>query len=638
MCGICGVYHFDRERQASRQVLQTMAYALRHRGPDDEDYRIFGPAGFAHKRLSIIDLSEAGRQPMTNEDGTLWIILNGEIYNYLEIRQQLVQRGHQFRSYSDTEVILHLYEDEGPACVTKLNGMFSFVIWNEKDRSLFAARDHFGIKPFYYAIHDNTFIFGSEIKSLLMYGSLEPEIDPNGLADYLTFQFTLGDKTLFHNIKKLLPGHTLTVNSDGLVHTQKYWDLDFTVDTHHTEEYFEYQLARLLEDAVRIQLRADVPVGAHLSGGVDSSTVTSLAASLLDSQIHTFSGGFHDGTQYDETYYARLLSQHSNTRHHEVFPTAQEFVDVLPKLIYHMDEPAAGPGLFPQYYVSKLAGQNVKVVLGGQGGDEIFGGYTRYLVAYLEECIRGGIEGTQEDDKYVVTFASILENLPQLQGYQPMLRHFWSDGLFEAPDLRYFRLIDRSQEARQFVDLELVSGAAGYSPLDAFRDQFNAGGVGSYINRMTRFDLKTLLPALLHVEDRTSMSVSIESRVPLLDHRIAELVASIPPKIKYKGGRSKHLFRKVVQHIVPEEILNRKDKMGFPVPLNEWYRKPPVDEFVCDTLLSIQARQRGFLNNVQVNTLIHSERAFGRNIWGLLSLELWMQAFIDGKYKALATL
>jgi len=637
MCGICGVFHFDHERQASRHVLQAMSHALRHRGPDDEDYYVSGPVGLAHKRLSIIDLSEAGRQPMTSEDGTLWILLNGEIYNYLELWQQLVQRGHQLKSYSDTEVILHLFEDEGPACVTKLNGMFAFAIWNEKDGSLFAARDHFGIKPFYYAIHDNTFIFGSEIKSLFMYG-VEPQTNPDGLADYLTFQFTLGDKTLFQGIRKLLPGHTLSLNRNGEIHIQKYWDLDFQIDTHHTEEYFEHQLARLLEDAVRLQLRADVPVGAHLSGGLDSSTVTSLAASLLDSKIHTFSGGFCDSPQYDETHYARLLSRRAKTEHHEIFPTAQDFVEILPLLIYHMDEPAAGPGLFPQYYVSKLASQNVTVVLGGQGGDEIFGGYTRYLVAYLEECIRGGIEGTQEDDKYVVTFDSILENLPQLQGYQPMLQYFWKDGLFESPDLRYFRLIDRSHEARQFVDPELVSGKIGYSPLEAFRDLFNEGGVGSYINRMTRFDLKTLLPALLHVEDRTSMSVSIESRVPLLDHRIAELVASIPPRIKYKGGRSKHIFRKVVQHIVPQEILERKDKMGFPVPLNEWYREPPVNEFVCDTLMNLQARQCGFLKDIQVKSLLNSERAFGRNVWGLLSFELWMQAFIDGKYKALAAL
>jgi asparagine synthase (glutamine-hydrolysing) len=276
-------------------------------------------------------------------------------------------------------------------------------------------------------------------------------------------------------------------------------------------------------------------------------------------------------------------------------------------------------------------------VLGGQGGDEIFGGYTRYLVAYFEECLRGGIEGTQEDEKYVVTFDSILENLPQLNGYQPMLQYFWQDGLFESPDLRYFRLIDRSQMARNYMSEEVITGDNGYSPFACYRDLFNSGNIGSYINRMTHFDLKTLLPALLQVEDRTSMAVSLESRVPLLDYRIAELVASMPPKIKYKGGRSKHIFRKVVQPMIPQEIFNRKDKMGFPVPLDEWYQQEPVHSFVLDTLMSLRARQRGYLENVQIERLLRSENTFGRNIWGLLCLELWMQAYLDGQQRNLAT-
>jgi asparagine synthase (glutamine-hydrolysing) len=636
MCGICGIYHYESQRRVDESLLNAMACSIRHRGPDDEDRFIDGSLGLYHKRLSIIDLSDAGRQPMTNEDGRYWIILNGEIYNYQELRQRLIQRDHVFKSHTDTEVILHLYEEEGPACIRKLNGMFALCIWDSRERTLFAARDHIGIKPFYYAIKGNTFVFASEIKALFLSGVVAPEMNPEGMADYLTFQFCLGDKTMFRDVYKLLPGHWMLVRANETVDIHKYWEVDFQVDTSHTAEYFEHQLLRLLEDAVRLQLTADVPVGAHLSGGLDSSMVASLAASLLDSQIHTFSGGFRDDGAYDETHYARLLAQQANTIHHEVFPDAQDFVDILPRLIYHMDEPAAGPGLFPQYYVSKLASENVKVVLGGQGGDEIFGGYTRYLIAYLEECIRGGIEGTQEENKYVVTFESILENLPQLQGYQPMLKHFWKDGLFDPSDLRYFRLIDRSAEARRFVDPALVSSQEGYSPLEAFRELFNEGRLGSYINRMTRFDIKTLLPALLHVEDRTSMAVSLESRVPLLDYRIVELVASIPPGIKYKGGRSKHIFRQVVQHMVPAEIYNRKDKMGFPVPLNAWYQEPPVREFAREALTCLQARRNGFLAGVQVDELLTSERAFGRGIWGLLSIELWMQAFLDGKYKSIA--
>lgn len=634
MCGICGIYHLDLSRDVLESEIKSMAHTMKHRGPDDEGVFLDGNLGLGHQRLSIIDLTSAAKQPMRSEDGRYWIVYNGEVYNYLELRQQLIGRGHQFQSHSDTEVVLHLFEEEGPDCVHKLNGMFAFAIWDKKDKTLFAARDRFGIKPFYFVYSGKTFLFASEIKSLLAAEVLEPALDHDGLADYLTFQFCLGEKTLFKNVRKLLPGHTLLLRPNGSLTLKKYWELDFNIDTDHTDEYFEQSLLRYLEDSIRIQLRADVPLGAHLSGGLDSSTVTCLASSLLDNPMHTFSGGFVDGPEYDETEYARIVAEAVNSIHHEVFPTADDFVNIMPHLIYHLDEPTAGPGLFPSYFVSKMASQNVKVVLGGQGGDEIFGGYTRYLIAYLEECIKGGIEGTQEEKKYVVDFYSILPNLTELDGYQPLLRYFFQEGLFESSDRRYFRLIDRSNGLRDLVSTGLFEGENGYQPFDAFIDIFNDGECHSLINKMTRFDLKTLLPALLHVEDRMSMAVSIESRVPLLDYRIAELVASMPPMIKYRGGRSKHIFRQVVQHLVPEGIFNRKDKMGFPVPLSEWYRQGPVREFVRDTLLGNQAKTRGFIKSEDVEKRLDQERTYGRGIWGLLSLELWMQAFLDGTIKS----
>jgi asparagine synthase (glutamine-hydrolysing) len=627
MCGIAG-FVTKTQKLGPGQLLQV-SKTLRHRGPDDEGIFVDQNLGLGHRRLSIIDLSPLGRQPMTTEDGRYSIVYNGEIYNYLELRQYLVSKGYRFRSHTDTEVLLNLYVEEGHKCLYRLNGMFAFAIWDRVGRTLFAARDRFGIKPFYYASVAGTFIFASEIKSLFQAGVLRPEMNHDGLIDYLTFQFCLNDKTLFQQVYKLLPGHSLMIGADGDIHIHKYWDLDFTVDSHHTEEYFQHQLLRLIEDSIRIQLRADVPVGSHLSGGLDSSTVACLASTLLDSPIHTFSGGFRDGPQYNETHFARIVAESTQAEHHEVFPTAEDFVRVMPKLIYHMDEPAAGPGLFPQFFVSELASRHVKVVLGGQGGDEIFGGYTRYLIAYLEECIRGGIEGTQENNKYVVTFESILPNLTQLQGYQPLLRYFWQDGIFDSPEKRYFRLIMRSDGVREMVNPDWFQQQNGYNVFEAFADEFSSGNTHSYINRMTRFDLKTLLPALLHVEDRTSMAVSLESRVPLLDHRIAELVASMPPMIKYAGGRSKYIFRQVVQHVVPKAILERKDKMGFPVPLSEWYNKGPVRDFVYDTLLGDTARSRGFLQANQVESLLKSERAYGRSLWGLLSLELWIQTYLD---------
>jgi asparagine synthase (glutamine-hydrolysing) len=627
MCGICGIY--DPRGRVDPASLKDMAHALRHRGPDDEGLYVEGGLGLGHQRLSIIDLSPAGRQPMADPTGRFHVVLNGEIYNYLELRRELVAQGHVFRTATDTEVLLHLFSDLGAACVPRLNGMFAFAVWDSREKTLFAARDRLGIKPFYYAYGEAGLIFASEIKALFRSGRLRPRINPEGVADYLTFQFCLGDKTLFGDVRELLPGHTLKVGADGVLSVEKYWDLDFTVDLDHTEAYFQRCLLDLLDDAVRLQLRADVPVGAHLSGGLDSSAIACLAAPRLSAPLSTFSGGFKE-PGYDETPYARLVAGHIGSDHHEVFPEITDFIDLLPRLIYYMDQPAAGPGLFPQYCVSRLARESVKVVLGGLGGDEAFGGYTRYLMAYLEECIRGGIQGTQEDHRYVVTFESILPNLPQLEGYQPLLREFWREGLFDPPDLRYFRLIDRSGDLRRVVAPELLGAEHGYSPREAFRAIFNEGRLGSYINRMTRFDLKALLPALLQVEDRTSMSVSLESRLPLLDHRLMELVAAVPPMIKYRGGRSKHLFREAVRGTVPSVIVERTDKMGFPVPLTEWYREGTGAEFVRDTLLGTRARQRGMFQTSCIEPLLESERPYGRTVWGLLSLELWMQTFLDG--------
>jgi asparagine synthase (glutamine-hydrolysing) len=630
MCGICGIHINDGEKSVDEGMLTRMASSMRHRGPDDEGFHLDGNLGLGHQRLSIIDLSPLARQPMSNEDKSLWIVFNGEIYNYLELRQRLIAGGHHFRSHSDTEVILHLYEDEGPKCVSRLNGMFAFVIWNARERSLFAARDHFGIKPFYYTYNKDYFLFASEIKALFQTGLIQPQLNRAGLLDYLTFQFCLGEKTLFQDIYKLLPGHTLSLKSDGTLSTKKYWDLDFTIDTDHTENYFEHQLLRLLEDSVRLQLRADVPIGAHLSGGLDSSTVTCMASSLLGSPIKTFSGSFKESPQYDETPYARVVAQHIGADYHEIFPTAEDFVESMPRLMYFMDEPAAGPGLFPQYFLSKLASQHVKVVLGGQGGDETFGGYTRYLIAYLEECLKGGIEGSQDNPKYVVTFESILPNLLQLQGYEPLLSYFWEEGLFGSEDRRYFRLIDRSNGTRGLINEDFLPNDKEYDIYEVYRELFYSADCRSLINKMTWFDMKTLLPALLHVEDRTSMAASLESRVPLLDHRIVELVASMSPMIKYKGGRSKHIFREVVRHIVPSQIFNRTDKMGFPVPLSLWFRKGSVREFVREVLLGEKARARGFTRTDKIEGLLDTERAYGRGIWGLLCLELWMRTFLDG--------
>ncbi len=624
MCGICGVVSRDPRAIAGRASVERMTSVLTHRGPDATATFADGPIALGHTRLAIIDLSDAGRQPMTNEDGRFTIVFNGEIYNYVELRERL-ERRHTFRSHTDTEVLLHLFEEEGPACVESLNGMFAFAIWDARERTLFGARDRLGIKPFYYAIDGDRVLFASEIKSILA-APFPAEIDRAGVSDYLTFQFCLGEKTLFRHIRRLLPGHTIRVTPSG-TDVRRYWQPDYTIDPGKTPAQFERELSDLLRDAVRLQLRADVPIGAHLSGGLDSTAVTCLARSLGADPFHTFSGAF-DGAAFDESRFARLVSACAGTVHHEVRPTPQQFVDAMPKIAYAMDEPAAGPGVFPQFLVSALAREHVKVVLGGQGADEVFGGYTRYLVMYLEACIKGGIQGTQEDDRYVVTFESILPNLRQLEGYEPMLQQFWSSGLFGESDRRYFQLIDRTASVEDSLAPDFRSSLhEGYEPFAEFQAEFNRPGCPSLINRMLRFDLNTLMPALLQVEDRTSMAVSLESRVPLLDHRIVELAASMPPKVKFNGGRSKHIFRQAVQPLVPKDVFARTDKMGFPVPLTRWYREAPVREFVSDTLRS--ASSRGLVRGDVVDRVQGQAGEFDRGVWGLLNLELWMETFVD---------
>ena len=610
--------------------LEAMTRILAHRGPDGEGVYLDGAVGLGHRRLAIID-PEGGRQPLSNEDGSIWITFNGCVYNYQELARHLRAAGHTFRTHSDTEVIVHAYEQWGTECTRHFNGMFAFAIWDGRARRLFAARDRLGIKPFYYVAGPETFAFASEIKALIAGGFVRPELNPRGLQDYLTFQFCLDDKTLFRGVRALPPGHALVVHPEDPARPQvfEYWDLQYHYDLHHSEGYFVDYLKFLLEDAVRLQLRSDVPLGAHLSGGLDSATVVCLAARLLDGQdLKTFTGAFDEGHRFDETPFARLVAKAIGADYHEIYLTPQDFAETISKLIWHMDEPAAGPGLFPQYFLSRLARQHVKVVLGGQGGDELFLGYARYLIAYLEECLRGAMLETADRERYAVTLESIIPNLPTLREYQPLLQYFWQEGLFAENSRRYFRLIDRGEGMRALVSQDTIDPT--YSPYESFYALYSRKNLPSLINRMTYFDLKASLPALLQVEDRTSMAVGLESRVPLLDHRIVELIAAVPPMIKFKSGRLKHLFREAVKQVVPPEILARKDKMGFPVPLSQWYRTS-LREFMRDILFSRRSQERGLFHTEALEQLLAHEQPFGRAVWGALCLELWHREFVDGR-------
>ena len=401
------------------------------------------------------------------------------------------------------------------------------------------------------------------------------------------------------------------------------------IDTYHNNEYFNDQLHDLLLDSMRLQVRSDVPLGTYLSGGLDSSIVSSFCAQHLGKKIKTFTGRFAEGELYDESSYAKLVADSIGAEYNETLLNARDFVNALPNLIYMLDEPVAGPGVFPQYCVSKYAATQVKVILGGQGGDEIFGGYARYIIAYLEQALKGAIFETCEEGKHIVTLENIIPNLPILKQYFPLMQYFFSDGLFEPMDKRYYRLINRTPGVSRIFSSDMLNGFNQENLFADFQAVFNHPETHSYINKMLHFDSKTLLPALLQVEDRVSMAVSLESRVPLLDYRIVELANQMPLAIKFQGGQAKYMLKQVAKNYVPEKVLKRKDKMGFPVPLKEWLYAGPVRDFVMDTLMSRACQERGLFNCTELQKTIDKHAIFERQIWGALCLELWYTTFID---------
>lgn len=627
MCGIAGIISLDGapipQLDRSLQVLDRL---ISHRGPDGHGNWTspLRHVGLAHRRLAIIDLSNAARQPMV-APGPTAISYNGEIYNYPELRTELAS-GWSFRSASDTECILAAYDKYGAGCLDHLRGMFAFAIWDERRQSLLCARDRFGIKPFYYSVVGNLLVFASEAKALLPF---QPaiETDPHALSEYLTFQYTISEATLFRGIKQLLPGHALRIEN-GKIRVWRYWDVRHEIDYDHSATYFERRLVELLDDTVRVHLRSDVPVGAYVSGGIDSSLIAILAGKTETGIGDCFHGRFTEYPGYDESEFAEIAVERAGGRLHTIDITAQHFQNHITDVLYHLDFPVAGPGSFPQYMVSQLAARHLKVVLGGQGGDEIFGGYARYLLAYFEQCIKAALDGTYKNGNFVVTIESIVPNLGLLREYKPMMKEFWREGLFDNLDERYFRLVDRSTDMTAEVDWSLLDKAAVFENFSAiFNNQENVHKE-AYFDKMTHFDFKCLLPALLQVEDRMSMAHGLESRVPFLDHPLIEFLATVPADVKFAGGQMKHLLKRAYSDELPPAIANRRDKMGFPVPLAEWFAGGSR-EFVQDIFHSRSALDRPFMNSQAVLANLDGASRFSRKVWGLLSLELWHGIFHD---------
>ncbi len=633
MCGICGAYYFHAQRNADRDVLKAMNRQIIHRGPDDEGYYVERSVGLAMRRLSIIDLC-TGHQPITNEDESVWIVFNGEIYNHKELRVSLEQKGHRYRTQSDTETIVHLYEEYGRDCVLHLRGMFAFVIWDAKRRLLFAARDRLGIKPFYYLHTSEFLLFGSEIKAILAHPGIRAELDQAALPEYLAFGYLAGPETMFAGIQKLPPGHVLEADESGHLEVQPYWDLPQEVSGHsdrRSGDDYAQAYAELLERSVESHLMSDVPLGVFLSGGIDSSLIAALMTKLRKEPIETFSVGYDEET-YSELPYAQTVARHLNSLHHEVRVTREEFFQALPKLIWHEDEPLAWPSSVSLYFVSRQARQRVKVVLTGEGSDETLGGYARYAwtmwnarvgAAYqalspqvVRRMVRDGIEGSR-----------LLS-----AGARRKLEHSflgrdlgsWTSFYFD----NFFSAFSEREQRHLLTEAVLRSSPSPY------RDSLNfwEKSRGSLLNRMLYTDGKTYLVELCMKQDQMSMAASIESRVPFLDHLLVEFAAQIPAEFKVRGLEGKLILKQKARELLPDSIVQRK-KMGFPTPLHGWLLGPQL-QLLEEMLLEPRSLERKLFRPEAIARLFGEHRARYRDhadkIWRLVNLELWQRVCVDG--------
>ena len=633
MCGINGIALSSRSGLSlDRKVVERMRDVIAHRGPDDVGIFIDGNVGLGHRRLSIVDVA-SGHQPMTNEDNSLQITYNGEIYNHADYRDDLESRGHVYRTHCDTETILHLYEDYGDGCVNYLRGMFAFAIWDAKKRELFIARDRLGVKPLYY-VHtdDGSLYFGSEIKTLFEAGALKPEINFPALPDYLANHATSGEETLYRGVKRLLPGHTLLWR-DGKVEIKQYWDVSFskTEDNGRSDKDYIAEWYELFRTSVRLRLMADVPLGMFLSGGIDSSAIAAVMSGMVDEPIKTFSVAFAE-REANELAYARIVAEAYKTNHHEVLVSPEEFFNALPRLVWHEDEPLAHPSSVALYFVSLLASQHVKVVLTGEGSDELLAGYGRYRKTILNLSL-GRRYQTLTPNVVRGAVRSGIQGLPTSRVRQKLLRSF----LGVAPDIEsiYFDNFAVFPLAMQsdLLSNETLERTGGIDPYAGVRAALAETNADSLLDRLLYADIKTYLHELLMKQDQMSMATSVESRVPFLDHKLVEFTCSLPERLKLRGGTTKYILREAMKGVLPETILSRS-KMGFPVPIGAWFRgayRSVIDEYV----LSERAMSRGLFNPDFVRDLVQRHQSGAENhderLWSLVNLEIWQRQFFDGE-------
>lgn len=625
MCGIAGVYNFQSQTPVDKILLNRMCQVIAHRGPNDQGIFIKEAIGLGMRRLSVIDLA-TGQQPIHNEDQTVWTVFNGEIYNFVELRTKLIACGHKFYTNTDTEVIVHAYEEYGENCVDHLRGMFAFAVWDNNLKKLFIARDRFGVKPLHYAICKGSLIFGSELKSILQHPLLYPEINYQAFHHYLAYLYTPDQETILKGVCKLPPGYTLTCYQ-GKITLHQYWDIRPQPDYHLTEESVVIELRRLIREAVKYRLVSDVPIGAFLSGGLDSSTVVATMTDLLDHPVKTFSVGFSEA-DFNESIYAREVAVALGTDHYELEVTPQMALGAMDNLIWFLDEPMGDSSAIPTYLVSQLARQHVTVALSGDGGDEMFAGYDHYVRYQSESIVDKVPQGLR---KHLFNFINAL--MPKGMRGRNLLRHL------SLPT------VDRLLESRAFFpesQMNQMLTPAAYQHLQEettnplFPVEYRKLFEQHSLPNLLYVDLKRYLPLdVLTKVDRMSMAHSLEVRVPLLDQEMAKFVATIPPNLKLYGKNSKYILKQVMRSRLPHSVLNRK-KQGFAIPLKYWFKQEWRD-FLLDTLLDETTRTRGIIQPAYIIKL-YNEHCAGQDhslhLWMLLVFELWCRRFLDKSLSA----
>jgi asparagine synthase (glutamine-hydrolysing) len=622
MCGICGVFEYERRTDLPAGLIHDMNQTMIHRGPDDGGVFVGPGIGLGHRRLSIIDLA-GGHQPMSNEDGTIWVLLNGEIYNYPELRTKLLQRGHVFTTKSDTEAIVHAYEDFGEGCFAMLRGMFSIALWDSRQRKLILARDRVGKKPLFYAAGQDRILFGSELKALLASGLVSKEMDHEALSDYFSLGYVPAPKTSYRAVRKVMPGSYLVASAEG-IREGCYWDLSFSKVEQRTEEEWCERLRHELCEATRIRLMSDVPLGAFLSGGIDSSSIVAMMDHLMKRAVTTCSIGFRE-EKFNEAPYARQVSEQFSTDHHEevVEPNALEIVD---KLAWHFDEPFADSSAIPTYYVSRIARGQVTVALGGDGGDENLAGYRRYKLDHNENRLRSHVPAAMRR----AVFGPLGRWYPGLAWAPRVFRAKATfQNLSRTPLEGYFNSISyfRPDDKLKLFTPEFKRRLGGYDSMDVFRHYYDRADTQDLLSKIQYVDIKTYLTDdILTKVDRASMAVSLEVRAPMLDHKFMECVASIPSNLKLRSGVGKYILKKALEPILPHNILYRA-KQGFAVPLDSWFRQELKDmaySIVVETKDDLL--DQNFLKKIWDQ---HQKNYYDRSalLWSVLMFRKWRQAF-----------